>query len=34
MKPPGKQEQQMDLWDIVKTWIELGFCDKESETNK
>jgi len=35
MKPPSKQKQQMDyLWDIVKTWIELGFCDKQSETNK
>jgi len=29
-----KQKQQMDLWDLVKTWFELGFCDKESETNK
>jgi hypothetical protein len=33
MKPPGKQKK-MDLWDIVKIWIELEFCDKESETNK
>jgi len=34
MKPHGKQKQQMDLWDIVKTGIKLGFCDKQSETNK